>query len=95
MCYVVPLYQGRAWFDEPTSGDVAHGYFPCSNMGKCDRTTGTLRLKMFLLAMLRGFFSAALGICAACLPGLCVVTTPHKPYVQSHNLTQNCFLRCF
>jgi hypothetical protein len=35
--------QGRAWFDEPTSGDVAHGYFPCSNMGKCDRTTGKLR----------------------------------------------------
>jgi hypothetical protein len=46
MCYVVPLYQGRAWFDEPTSGDVAHGYFPCSNMGKCDRTTGTLRLTL-------------------------------------------------
>jgi hypothetical protein len=44
--------QGRAWFDEPTSGDVAHGFFPCSNMGKCDRTTGKLRLKMFLLAII-------------------------------------------
>ncbi len=31
---------GAAWFDEPYSSSEAHRPAPCSNMGKCDITTG-------------------------------------------------------
>jgi hypothetical protein len=32
--------KGRAWFDDPTANDVAHGWAECSNRGTCDRSNG-------------------------------------------------------
>ena len=31
---------GKAWWDEPSSNDVAHDWAECSNRGECDRATG-------------------------------------------------------
>ena len=32
---------GKAWWDDPTATDVAHGWTECSNRGNCDRVSGT------------------------------------------------------
>lgn len=40
-CSAVTCPSGKAWADLPTSSTVAHALAECSNMGICDRTTGT------------------------------------------------------
>lgn len=32
--------KGKAWWDDPTANDVAHGWAECSNRGLCNRGTG-------------------------------------------------------
>lgn len=39
-CSDRPCPIGRAWFDEPSASNVAHGYVECSNAGVCQRSTG-------------------------------------------------------
>lgn len=39
------INQGRAWFDEPTAGDTAHDFAPCSNMGECNKGTGICKCR--------------------------------------------------
>lgn len=31
---------GKAWWDEPSAANTAHGFAECSNKGLCDRNTG-------------------------------------------------------
>ncbi len=40
-CAVKECPKGYAWFDEATSSVDAHALTECSNMGTCDRSTGT------------------------------------------------------
>lgn len=40
-CAVATCPFGPAWFDEATSANTAHAPAECSNMGICDRSTGT------------------------------------------------------
>jgi len=54
-CELQDCPMGRAWFDEPTASDTAHGLATCSNMGMCDRTTG-------LCACRDGYIGAACDI---------------------------------
>jgi hypothetical protein len=39
------VLQGRAWADEPYSADSAHEFAPCSNMGRCDRSSGVCKCR--------------------------------------------------
>lgn len=33
--------QGKSWFSFPSEDNKAHGYSECSDMGQCNRSTGT------------------------------------------------------
>jgi hypothetical protein len=44
-CAVKECPKGYAWFDEATSSVDAHSFVECSNMGTCDRATGTCKCR--------------------------------------------------
>ena len=44
-CMVRECPKGYAWFDEPFSSTEAHQLAECSNMGVCDRLTGTCQCR--------------------------------------------------
>lgn len=45
-CSLRLCHAGKAWVDLPSASDVAHAeYTECSNMGNCDRATGTCKCR--------------------------------------------------
>lgn len=45
-CQWATCPKGAAWFDEPLTATIAHQSAECSNMGMCDRSTGTCSCKL-------------------------------------------------
>jgi hypothetical protein len=42
-CSAITCPSGKAWADLPTAEKIAHALAECSNMGTCDRKTGTCK----------------------------------------------------